>query len=277
MKSIGSALQSVWDSVLQPVVRKAGIDVRRYEPGDEIPRPQLLDVLLRLERIPKVPIGSRPTDIADFVAYCAREFERSSSQSFQDLFVLHPLEEKRSGYFVEFGATDGVSISNSKLLEDAYAWDGILAEPARSWHERLARNRSCAVDYRCVWSRSGEKVSFREVDSAELSTIDLYRERDMHANARQAGSTYDVETVSLTDLLRAHSAPPAIDYLSIDTEGSEFAILEAFDFRSYDISVITVEHNYTSDRDRIHRLLTSKGYLRRFEALSRWDDWYVRA
>ena len=45
-----------------------------------------------------------------------------------------------------------------------------------------------------------------------------------------------------------------IDYLSIDTEGSEYEILKAFDFKKYKISIITCEHNFSKDRDKIFNL-----------------------
>ena len=66
-----------------------------------------------------------------------------------------------------------------------------------------------------------------------------------------------------------------IDYLSIDTEGSEFEILSNFDFETWKFAVITVEHNYTHDRERIYRLLSNYGYQRKFENLSAFDDWYI--
>ena len=85
-----------------------------------------------------------------------------------------------------------------------------------------------------------------------------------------------VETISLVDLLKKYNAPKHIDYLSIDTEGSEFDILENFDFNTYSFSVITCEHNYTPMRDKIYDLLTSKGYERKLTEVSRWDDWYIK-
>jgi hypothetical protein len=99
---------------------------------------------------------------------------------------------------------------------------------------------------------------------------------DRNAPHRVAGARYDVLSVSLDQLLADHGAPRRIDYLSVDTEGSEFDILNAFDFQRYDVRVIAVEHNYTQSRDKLHGLLTSKGYTRKFELLSCWDDWYVK-
>ncbi len=54
-------------------------------------------------------------------------------------------------------------------------------------------------------------------------------------------------------------------------------ILSTFDFDAYRFSVITCEHNYTPNRERIHALLTSHGYAHKFEHLSSVDDWYVAA
>ncbi len=84
-----------------------------------------------------------------------------------------------------------------------------------------------------------------------------------------------MRTISLIDLLEKNNAPEVIDYLSIDTEGSEFEILSAIDFNKYKFSVITCEHNYTEQREKIFQLLTSAGYRRVFENISKYDDWYI--
>jgi FkbM family methyltransferase len=152
---------------------------------------------------------------------------------------------------------------------------GILAEPAKVWHADLKINRSASVDFDCVWSKSGEVINFTVAPEAEYSTISSFTQKDSHASARNKGETYPVKTISLNDLLVRHQAPSKIDYLSIDTEGSELEILEAFDFEKYAISVITCEHNFSSQRPKIYDLLISKGFIRVFEGFSRWDDWYV--
>lgn len=199
----------------------------------------------------------------------------SRSQIRQDLFVLSTLGFKRDGFFVEFGATNGVDLSNTWLLEREFGWSGILAEPARCWRESLARNRSCRIDNRCVWARSGESVRFDEGENADMSTIQQFGDADHHGRHRRVASSYEVTTVSLVDLLCAHQAPKEIDFLSIDTEGSEFEILSAFDFESYRFRVITCEHNFSPLRGKLHALLKSKGYRRTLQDVSQFDDWYV--
>ncbi len=109
----------------------------------------------------------------------------------------------------------------------------------------------------------------------ELSTINDFSSLDGHSKSREIGEKYMVDTISLIDLLNQHNAPKDIDYLSIDTEGSEYEILNAFDFKKYKIKIITCEHNYTPNRDKINLLLTSNGYERKYETISNFDDWYV--
>ncbi len=90
------------------------------------------------------------------------------------------------------------------------------------------------------------------------------------------GTSYDVTTISLNDLLAEHNAPAVIDFASIDTEGSEFDILNAVDFDRWTFRVMTIEHNFAPQRDDIYTLLTSKGYVRVLEDISRFDDWYIK-
>lgn len=201
----------------------------------------------------------------------------SKSQLRQDLFVLSKLNFKEGGYFVEFGATNGIDLSNSYLLERDYYWRGILAEPARVWHSELTENRkNSIVETNCVWKNSNETLLFNETDAPELSTLDSFSNSDTHINFRKNGNKYEVSTISLNDLLEKHKAPHNIDYLSIDTEGSEFEILNSFNFDKYNIKIITCKHNYSENRNRIYTLLVSKGYERKFESISLFDDWYVK-
>ena len=119
-------------------------------------------------------------------------------------------------------------------------------------------------------------LSFNEVDEAELSTINKFTGNDWASEKRKSGNLYNVKSISLNDLLEKYKAPKIIDYLSIDTEGSELEILNNTNFLDYQFRVITCEHNYTPARKKIYDLLISKGYERKFTVLSKWDDWYVK-
>src|SRR6266849_8777872 len=125
-----------------------------------------------------------------------------------------------------------------------------------------------------IFDAFGETVQFLETNDAAYSTISAFKAKDYHD--RSHSKEYDVETVSLNDLLDQHEAPREMDYLSIDTEGSELTILKSFDFKERKFRIITVEHNYVRpERDDIFSLLSSHGYERVFGSITKWDDWYI--
>lgn len=212
-----------------------------------------------------------------FLAYCIANRHKSRSQILQDLWVGYELGEKRKGFFVEFGATNGILNSNTWLLEREYDWRGILAEPNPLWHSALVQNRSSRIDRRCVGSSSGRNVRFLVTDAVdpELSGVAEFAGGDHFAEVRASGREIQVETVSLNQLLLDHGAPPKINYMSIDTEGSEYEILSAFDFSRYEIDVISIEQNKQTEA-AIEVLLMNNGYKRVFKEFSQWDGWYIR-
>jgi FkbM family methyltransferase len=219
----------------------------------------------------KVDFGS------SFIQFCGANLVRSRSQLFQDLLVVFLLKGKRSGFFVELGAANGHHDSNTVILERDFQWKGILAEPAKCWHSVLKSNRSAVIDERFVWSQTGAMLPFKETEDPYLSTLTKFVDADFNREGRIRGKTYQVETISLNDLLKAHNCPKQIDYLSIDTEGSEIEILRGFNFEKYNVGIITVEHNFREpDRQMIFDLLIPKGFVRLFEDFSKFDDWYVK-
>lgn len=192
------------------------------------------------------------------------------------LWVLHETRHKTGGFFVEFGAADGVAASNTYRLETDFGWGGILAEPNPHWHAALKQNRSAVTDTRCVFATSGERIRFAMTESAMLSTIAHYASRDGHARARERHRLIEVETVSLNDLLIAHDAPRDIDFMSIDTEGSEYDILQAFDFDRWQVKLLSVEHNRTDNETKLHELMRRNGYEQRCPGYPILDSWYRR-
>jgi FkbM family methyltransferase len=234
------------------------------------------DLAPKIESLARSAQGLNENDTHFFLGLFKELLEDSKAHLRQDIFVLFELQFKRNGYFVEFGAANGVRSSNTYLLEKQFGWTGILSEPARIFHDHLRESRRARIDTRCVWKESGKLIEFLECSEPELSTVEQFSSADMHVNARQDGQTYMVETVSLMDLLAHNNAPLEIDYLSIDTEGTELDILSEFDFSKYTISVVTCEHNYSPRRDKLASLFAKNGYERKFQNISKFDDWFVK-
>lgn len=199
----------------------------------------------------------------------------SRGENFQDIFAMLVLNERKKGFYVEFGATDGIEGSNTYYMEKKLGWQGILAEPGRCWHKRLEFNRTAQISHKCVWSENQAVLSFRETVDAGFSTLEMFFSNDRHKDRRTPLDIYEVETITLPHLLKTCNAPRVIDYLSIDTEGSELVILRSLNFDEYRPLVVTVEHNYRADRQRIFELMIANHYLRAPTTVSAYDDYYV--
>jgi FkbM family methyltransferase len=219
-------------------------------------------------------------DLAGFLLFAARMTRKAKGQLFQDLWALWETDRRREGFFVEFGAASGVNLSNTWLLEKEYGWTGILAEPNPAFHASLREARTCQIVTDCVYSRTGETLRFLNARMGEVSRLADIVPDDMHelGGSRSQTETEEmmVRTISLNDMLAACNAPQRIDFMSVDTEGSELEILAAFDFDRWDVRAICVEHNFTATRDSLYALLTAHGYRRKWPEFTRFDDWYVR-
>lgn len=217
--------------------------------------------------------------LAHFVAFAAQRAPQAHGQLFQDLWALWETGSKHKGYFVEFGAGNGVRLSNTYFLETGYDWSGVVADPNPDFRAALQKSRGCTVSTKCVFSRSGESIGFLAAQYGELSRIAEIVPEDAHETSgkRREGELGEVmvETISLNDLLIQSGAPRDIDFMSVDTEGSELEILSHFDFDRWQVRALCVEHNHTPMRDQLFDLLTSRGYRRKWSFFTQFDDWYV--
>lgn len=259
---------------LVPIVKKqlasAGLELR----WARTPRAAAMDAILTTRdleaRGTEGVLGQRD----DLLEFMLANRNRSHGQRFQDLFVLYCIDQP--GFFVEFGAADGIRNSNTYLLERECGWQGIAAEPARVWHDELRKNRACIIDDRCVSGPGSDDVEFVEnVVSPQFSALREAKHRTFDMDDHNIVRTYRVPAITLNQLLADHDAPTTIDFLSVDTEGTEFAILNSFDFAKYRVRILSVEHNGEPQRSALKTLLEGHGLRRIYPDLSAHDDWYV--
>jgi FkbM family methyltransferase len=178
----------------------------------------------------------------------------------------------RSGYAVEVGAFDGVENSNTLGLEQL-GWKCLLIEPVAESAAKCRVNRPQAKVYEeCAAAEVG-MVEFMACNNGQLSGISehLHKYRDVVENN---SSRRMIPSRPLADILDEAGAPKTIQYLSLDTEGSEYEILRVFPFDRYEFEVITVEHNHVEpQRTQIRDLLVSNMY--RLAKSVKCDDYYV--
>ena len=205
------------------------------------------------------------------------------SQLYQDIFALLMVGNNYDKTFLEFGATDGLELSNTYLLENNCGWTGVLCEPSPQWHDILKKNRpNTKIVTECIWNISNKKLRFFVSDVGVLSTLEEFKESDklsIPGNTKsriEKGNVVIVNTISLNELIEKEFKGKSPSYISIDTEGSEFEILKGFDFKKYDPVCFTIEHNFTNLQKDIDEIMKSNNYLRIFKEITAFDAWYIR-
>jgi FkbM family methyltransferase len=196
---------------------------------------------------------------------------RSQPETRQDVFAAEFFHEKRGGYFVDVGAFDGVHFSNSVQLERELGWSGVCVEALPSAFSRLRAQRSCTCVQAAAYSEGGLERDFATADVLS----GLVRHIDRHEDALHGGRV-TVRTETLAAILDVACAPEWIDYLSIDTEGSELDVLRGINFARRTFGLISIEHNFVEPRrTSMRRFLAERGYLHLRE--NHWDDDYCHA
>lgn len=174
------------------------------------------------------------------------------SQWNQDQWLNENLfKSKRNGFFVDVGAHDGETLSNTLFFEKELGWSGICIEPIPEVFHQLQTKRNATCIQGCAYNRDG-KIPFKRIKgySEMLSGIEeaycqkhSNRIRSELASFGGCEETIEVDTFRLATLFEKYSISH-VDYLSIDTEGSELQILEGIDFDKVRIDVIEIEVNY---------------------------------
>lgn len=180
----------------------------------------LLASLKRNEEKPHPIWSLNPLALARGFASIPQPHSFQMSQAGQDLWVFGEVfNEKRGGYFLDLGAHDGISISNTYLLERKHHWTGICVEANPDSFQQLRKNRRAICVQACLDSTEGF-VNFakRDVMGGIVST-----ETDNKGIENKIDEVIRIE----------NKAPIQIDCLSIDVEGAEQRVLGDFNFKKY--------------------------------------------
>ncbi len=167
---------------------------------------------------------------------------------------LAQLMPYRDGYYVELGANDGRSQSNTFHFERHKGWRGLLVEPSPTAFQHCVMTRSprnCIVCACCVEPELAGELIPMEYFNLMTTRTDRNPDQDLATALPQLrqniGGEADLsfrfgsEGRTLTELLDAAGAPRLIDFLSLDVEGNEINVLRSLDFARYKFRYLLIE------------------------------------
>lgn len=142
--------------------------------------------------------------------------------------------------FVELGAFNGVTASNTRFFDECLGWKGLLIEGNPQNYQQTVQSRPNA-----------HRMSFAPSCSAEYEATNKTTKFFIHANANsglpgaaltyQGRATVDVPCGPLTPALLDIFGAGGVSYFSLDVEGAEKLILDTIDFKAVRIDVMMIE------------------------------------
>lgn len=201
------------------------------------------------------------------------------SQYGQDSWVHENyFADKKDGVFLDIGAHDGETLSNTWFFEKELGWVGYCFEPIPAVYEKLIKKRSCYCENVAVWKEDCSKLftiidGYSEMLSGITESCPMQHQQRINGEVQQFQqkvTQVDVKCRSINSILAQMNTP--VDFLSIDVEGAEYDILSAINFEKYSINVIDCENNY--EDFRIREFLANRGFA--FVARLGIDDIFAK-
>jgi FkbM family methyltransferase len=193
-----------------------------------------------------------------------REGPWFQGQADQDLLAYLYFKGRRTGFFLDIGAYDGKTYSNTYVLEQV-GWKGICLEPLPDLFAQLRRNRACDCYNLAMSDESGEGSFIRAAGVETLSGLESKMapaHKDWIIREKGTIQRIRVGTISFGDLMGRYPGLKGIDFFSLDVEGAEMSILESIDFDAYRFGLIAIESIGESpgEGERLKNFMEGKGY-----------------
>ena len=144
-------------------------------------------------------------------------------------------KHKENGFFIELGANDGLTQSNTAFFEKSRKWRGILVEPSLVGYNLCVKNRPESICFNCACvsnDYNGEYVYGDFQNNMLMGSIDGVR--------CNSNKLIKVKATTLEQLLDLQTITN-IDFLSLDTEGYELNILKGLNLNKYRPNYMLIE------------------------------------
>jgi FkbM family methyltransferase len=186
-----------------------------------------------------------------------------------DQFLEEYIPQKK-GYFVELGANDGVSQSNTLFLEKYKSFKGVLIEPSPINYEKCKINRSDKNFFflgACVsfnYSQPKVELLYSNLMTITIdghSTIDnplAHAEKGSKFLGGQDVFKFSAKAITLNEVLNLANAPKLIDFLSLDVEGAEIEVLGGINYSEFCFKLMLIE---TNKFESVNEFLIRENYI----------------
>lgn len=183
------------------------------------------------------------------------------AQNGEDRWLHDFFGGKSTGYFVDVGAYDGVDLSNSYHFEQI-GWTGILVEPDPDRARACAASRPHSKTFQCAAVDSAEtgEICFHRAAAGVYSTTNLTPDHERRL-AGMGMATEEIRVPARTlDSMLIEAGATQVDFVSIDVEGAELAVLRGFDIDRWSPQVVIVESNTKHRAKEIRDYFVAHGY-----------------
>jgi FkbM family methyltransferase len=170
---------------------------------------------------------------------------------------LQPYLNFKKGFFVEAGANDGITFSNTLYFEKYYKWRGILIEPIPQLASQCRINRpKCIVEQYALVSLDFKEAHIEMTYCNHMSLVKgAMNEEEENIHITKGAKIQNIEpftlkvpTKNLSTILEKHTNRN-IDFLSLDIEGYELNALKGIDFDRHKPSWMLIEARYRKEID----------------------------
>ena len=160
----------------------------------------------------------------------------SYAQNFEDVLLRRVFRDVTNGFYVDVGAFDPVVSSVTKHFYDL-GWRGINLEPGTIF-ERLEEARPEDVNLNIAISdHEGSIPFFEDPNDPGISSV---REDSSDPTSEGRGSRL-VQCATLESVLERHARDGLINFLKIDAEGHEAAIVRSTNWRRFRPQILLIE------------------------------------
>jgi FkbM family methyltransferase len=163
----------------------------------------------------------------------------SYAQNFEDVMLARCFPGKR-GFYIDVGANDPDIDSVTRHFYER-GWSGINVEPLSSNFRRLKKRRTRDVNLQLAAGRSDGEIVFYEVAKWHGYSTTDQAIADQHRKDKLKVTEHRTPLRRLDTILEEHAPGKAIDFLSVDVEGAELAVLAGLDLERHRPKVIVAE------------------------------------